>query len=462
MKRRNFIQAAGKSVVGLALSTILSNPSCSRRREPVNIILLLTDDQRWDALGCAGNTIIQTPSMDLLAKNGIRFTNAFVTTPICAASRASIFTGLYEHTHGYTFTKPPIALEYIQNSYPYLLRRAGYRTGFVGKFGVQVPEGATEEMFDDFRPDHYPYFREIDGRQRHLTDINFDRAISFIRSCNPEQPFCLSISTNAPHADDGAPDQYFWPESCDNLYQNVKIPAPRLSDPEFFEALPGFIRESLNRIRWHWRFDTPEKYQRMVKGYYRMISGIDQALGRLLTEIRRLHLDQNTVIILTSDNGYFLGERGFAGKWTMHDVSIRVPLIILDPRLPEKNHGRLIRDMVINIDLTPTILDLAGVSIPAIYQGKSLVPFVNGKESSWRSAILTEHLWDRADIPQTEGLRTENWKYIRYLQHPEYQELYDLDNDPWEGKNLAYDPKYRNQLNQLRQRCKNLVEQIKK
>jgi arylsulfatase A-like enzyme len=341
------------------------------------------------------------------------------------------------------------------------LRQAGYRTGFVGKFGVQVPEGAVEDMFDDFKPDHYPYLKIVEGEQRHLTDITFDRALSFIQTCNPEQPFCLSLSTNAPHADDGSEEQYFWPESCKDLYQDVNIPAPQLSDPEFFEALPGFIQESLNRKRWYWRFDTPEKYQRMVKGYYRMISGIDRALGRLLSELKRMNLDRNTVIILISDNGYFLGERGFAGKWTMHDVSIRVPLIIFDPRLRGKNHGRVISEMVLNIDLTPTILELVGITIPSSYQGQSLVPFINGKNAPWRSEILTEHLWDRADIPQTEGLRTENWKYIRYLQHPEYEELYNLADDPWEGKNLAYNSVNRDQLNQLRQKCDQHVEKIK-
>jgi arylsulfatase A-like enzyme len=461
MNRRTFTQTIGKSIAGLAASSILSHLSCSIWSKPPNIILLLTDDQRWDALRCAGNTIIQTPNMDFLSENGIRFANSYVTTPICAASRASIFTGLYERIHGYTFTKPPIAIEYIQKSYPYLLRQAKYRTGFIGKFGVKVPEGAIEEMFDEFHPDHYPYFKMVEGKQRHLTDVNFDRAISFIQSCNPEQPFCLSLSTDAPHADDGAEEQYFWPEICNDLYQDIEIPRPHLSDPAFFKTLPGFIQESLNRKRWYWRFDTTEKYQKMVKGYYRMISGVDMALGRLMAALKKLNMDQNTVVILTSDNGYFLGERGFAGKWTMHDVSIRVPLIIFDPRIPDKNRNQVIDKIVLNIDLTPTILELAGVAIPSGYQGESLMPLTNAKGSGWRTEILTEHLWDRADIPQTEGLRTENWKYIRYPQHPEYEELYNLDGDPWEGENLVNNPVYRDHLNQLREKCDKLVEHVK-
>lgn len=453
MNRRNFLKTTGMGAAYLSVCGSLATVSCSKQPTRPNIIFLLTDDQRWDALGCAGNSIIKTPNMDFLANNGIRFANAFVTTPICAASRASLFTGLYERTHGFTFTKPPIKQEYILNSYPYLLRQAGYRTGFVGKFGVKVEDGATAKMFDEFEPSAYPYFKMVHGERKHLTDVNMDRAISFIRSSNQEQPFCLSISTWAPHAHDSEEEQYFYPTACNELYKNEVIPEPELSDPAFFEALPKFIKNSLNRKRWYWRFDTPQKYQKMVKGYYRMISGVDLALGRLMAELQKLSLDQNTVIILMGDNGYFLGERGFAGKWTMHDRSIRVPMIIYDPRQPEKARGKVINEMALNIDLTPTFLELAGVSIPVSYQGRSLIPLIEGKAKKWRSEILTEHLWDREDIPQTEAIRTEQWKYIRYLKHPEYEELYNLHNDPNEGVNLAQLPDYFDVLEKMRKRC---------
>ena len=460
MNRRNFLKTTGIGIAGFSLYGSLTGASCSKQQKRPNIIFLLTDDQRWDALGCAGNSIIQTPNMDFLANNGIRFANAFVTTPICAASRASLFTGLYEHTHGYTFTKPPIAPEYIHTSYPYLLRQAGYRTGFIGKFGVSVEKGTTEKMFDEFKPSEYPYLKIIDGERKHLTDINIDRAISFIRSSNPEQPFCLSVSTWAPHANDSEAEQYFWPDACEKLYKDVTIPEPELSDPAFFEALPEFIKNSLNRKRWFWRFDRPEKYQKMVKGYYRMVSGVDMALGRLIVELKKLGIDQNTVIILMADNGYFLGEKGFAGKWTMHDLSIRVPMLIYDPRQPKKARGKVINEMALNIDLTPTILELAGISIPDSYQGRSLIPLINGNATEWRCEILTEHLWDREDIPQTEAIRTERWKYIRYLKHPEYEELYDLQNDPQEGTNLAQLPDYFDVLEKMRKRCDELFKAL--
>ena len=432
--------------------------SCSPRRRKPSIVFLLTDDQRYDALSCAGNPIIRTPNMDWLAQNGTRFENAFVTTPICAASRASIFTGLYERKHSYTFTKPPIRKEYCDLSYPFLLKKAGYRTGFIGKFGVDVPDGVLDEWFEYFQPSAYPYFKDVNGKKKHLTDINMDRALDFIRDTGPERSFCLSLSTWAPHAHDSEKQQYFWPSACDDLYRDVVIPPPVLEDPSFFGSLPEFVKKSMNRARWFWRFDTPEKYQEMVKGYYRMISGVDMALGRLLDELKLLDRHRDTIIILMSDNGYFLGERGFAGKWTMHDLSIRVPFIIYDPRMPRARRGMIDSSLVLNVDIAPTILDLTGVSIPHEIQGRSLVPFINGEMVSSRQEILTEHLWDHPEIPQTEAVRTEQWKYIRYPQHLEFEELYDLQNDSIEKNNLVFDKRYSEIRAKLSKICDQLIQ----
>ncbi len=456
--RREFLQslAAGLGAAPLGLSLF----SCSQPEKRPNIILLLTDDQRCDALGCAGNPIIQTPNMDLLAQNGMRFANAFVTTPICAASRASLFTGLYERTHGYTFTKPPLQKEFFDTSYPALLKKAGYRTGFVGKFGIKIPEGVISEWFDSFQPSGFPYFQKMDGTEKHLTDINMDRAIEFIRDSGREQPFCLSLSTWAPHAHDGEEAQYFWPKACDPLYTDVTIPPPALGNAEFFDSLPKFVRASMNRERWFWRFDTPEKYQRMVKGYYRMISGVDLALGRLLEELKQQGILNQTVIILMSDNGYFLGERGFAGKWSMHDLSIRVPLIIFDPRNPSLPGSSVRNEVALNIDVAPTILDYAGLPIPDLYQGRSLFPILESRPVEARSEWFCEHLWDHPDIPQTECFRNHDWKYIRYPQHPDFEELYYLRSDPMEEFNLADHTEHQNKLKDFRSRCNRFFQSL--
>jgi arylsulfatase A-like enzyme len=417
-----------------------------------NIIFILTDDQRWDALGYAGNPIIKTPYMDQLASSGLYFRNAFVTTPICAASRASLFTGLYERTHGYNFGTPPLDNQYMVESYPYLLRKAGYRTGFVGKFGVKVNEGFKDSLFDRTIETFWPYIKEIDGKKVHLADINGNHAIDFIKS-EKGQPFCLSLSFWSPHADDGAKEQYFWPDYCDSLYNDVDIPVHETADPAFFEALPEFLQTTMNRVRWYWRFDTPEKYQHMVKGYYKMISAVDSVMGRIQNTLREEGLADNTVIIFMSDNGYFLGERGYAGKWLMHEQSIRVPLIIYDPRQPESSRGKSFDEMVLNIDVTPTILQLAGVDVPSRYQGTSLTCFSKGNPGVWRSSIFCEHLVNNPIIPKTDGYRDDTYKFIRYEANPDLIELYNLKEDVNETRNLALDKNYKGKVAFYHQKC---------
>jgi len=439
-----------------------SLPGCkkiSNEKQP-NILFILTDDQRYDALGFAGNPVIKTPNMDQLAREGLYFQNAFVTTPISAASRASLFTGLYERTHDYTFGKPPLNNQYMYESYPYLLRKAGYQTGFIGKFGVKVNQGIIDSMFCWKKLTGFPYFKELDGKLIHVDDINTNSAIDFIKS-NKNRPFCLSLSYSSPHADDDSKQQYFWPEYCGSLYENVLIPVPETADPSFFEALPEFLKTTMNRERWFWRFDTPEKYQKMVKGYYRMISGVDSMIGRIRATLKEEGLDNNTVIIFMSDNGYFLGERGYAGKWLMYEQSIRVPMIIYDPRQPKSKRGRKIEQMVLNIDVTPTILTLAGVKIPARYQGESLTTFYNGVPKHWRSSIFCEHrLENNALLPKTECLRDDTWKFIRYEAAPDLIELYNFREDPNETRNLAYNSLYSERIIHYKSMCDSIISKL--
>lgn len=432
----------------------------NREVDSPNIIFILTDDQRWDAVGYAGNPIIETPNMDSLAQAGLRFSRAFVTTPICAASRASLFTGLYERTHNFNFGQPPVSDAYMRESYPVLLREQGYRTGFVGKFGVKINDGMMDEMFDSSKTEWLPYWKEIDGKKIHMTDLHGDRAIDFIRSSG-SQPFCLSLSFWAPHADDGKEKQYFWPESCDDLYVDDEIPVPATADPAFFEASPDYFKDTLSRERWYWRYDTPEKHQEMVKGYYRMITGIDRALGRIQAALEGAGVADNTVIIFMGDNGYFLGERGYAGKWLMYDQSIRVPLFIYDPRQPESTRGRTIDEMALNVDVTPTILQLAGVEVPDRYQGESLVPFYSGTPDEWRTSVFCEHRIDtNPQLLKTDGIRDDTWKFIRYDDNPDLIELYNLKDDSDETRNLAYDAEYAEKVEYYRNECEAMVEKL--
>ncbi len=434
-------------------------PSVHAQEKKPNLLFILTDDQRFDALGCAGHPIVKTPNLDRLAARGVRFRNSFVTTPICAASRASILTGLYERTHKFTFGTPPLAAAHCARSYPFLLRQAGYRTALIGKFGVAVQAGQAAKMFDLLVPIGYPYQRkQKSGETRHIDQIATDRAIAFLKTQPAQQPFCLSISFNSPHAEDGKLDNlYPWPKTVDGLYDNVRIPPPPLVAEKYFQAEPEFLRKSLNRIRWYWQFDTPEKYAKNVRAYYRMISGIDQEIGRLLAELERLGLAENTVIIFMSDNGYFLGERGFSGKWVHYEESLRVPLLIADPRLPAGRRGKTTDELSLNIDIAPTLLSFAGLEVPQEYQGRSLVPLLRGEQVKWRSDFFCEHLFVHADIPQWEGVRAERYVYARYFtQKPVYEFLHDLKADPQELKNLAREEGHAALLERMRRRTNEL------
>ena len=455
----------------LALLTIGAGfASCSRNTiesQRPNIIFILTDDQRWDALGYAGNNEIWTPEMDRLAREGNYYRNAFVTTPICAAARASFFTGLYERTHGYTFQQGEIDQAFMDFSYPALMMESPYYTGFFGKFGVSysLRNNLFDEAEDFDRNNSYGdrrgfFYKTIDGDTVHLTRYTGHRAMEFIKNTPEGKPFCLSLSFSAPHAHDSAPDQFFWSAGEDTLYQDDVISQPRKASEQFFTEQPVYVREGFNRTRWHWRFDTPEKYQHSMKGYYRMISGIDLEIGRIRHLLESRGIAGNTIIIFMSDNGYFTGERQLAGKWLMYEPSIRVPLIIFDPR--SENPGD-IEDLVLNIDIPSTILDFAGIDIPSGYQGISLADYTkNENPAKDREHFLIEHLWDFEHIPPSEGIRTKKWKYFRYINDPGHEELYDMVRDTDEIRNLSDHEQYQGVLGELRMKTDSIILDIEK
>ena len=464
-------------------------------RQRPNIVFLLTDNQHWTSMGAAGNDIISTPHMDDLAARGVLFENSFVTTPICGASRASFLTGLYRRSHQFDFRTPPFRAALGPMTYPALLKAAGYRTGFIGKFGIESDgymnvedeEAVLDSMFDHFDdfehwgPDYY-FERQPDGSLRHLTDVTGDKIVDFLRQwrrTDAGHPFCLSVSFNAPHCQDDHPQQYIWPDSVDHLYHDAVIPVPATADPAFIETQPDFIQQSENRERWLRRFGTPELFQENMKGYYRMVSGVDVVLGRVLAELDALGTADSTVVIFTSDNGMFFGERGLSDCWLLYEDSIRVPLVVMDPRLEGSRRGARVDELALNIDISPTIVELAGVPVPGAVQGRSLLPLLEagGSEVGWREDFYCEHLFEHPLIPKSEGLRTTRWKYIKYVELPasdeeqrregnamrggigtrirggnRYEELYDLQNDPLEADNIIDDPRCQDTLARLVQR----------
>lgn len=462
-------------ICSLVVSSIIVGCASKENKEPKrpNILFFLVDDQRNDVLSCEGHPIVKTPTVDKLAGNGVRFTNAFVTTSICAASRASILTGLYETKHNYTFGKDPIRTEFSTRSYPYLLKKSGYTTGFIGKFGVKIEgrDSLINEMFDYFElaAQSTPHFVMLDdSTKRHSAEIKGDQAIGFIENQTTEKPFCLSVSFNAVHAVDwdktpGNDGHYPYPKAVAHLYENVEMPQPKLSDPTIFDGHPDFMKNSMHRERYYWRWDTPEKYQTNLRAYFRMISGYDNVMKRVIAALKKNGLDKNTVIIFSSDNGYYMGNRGFAGKWSHYEESLRVPMVIYDPRAPKSAIGITSDKMALNIDIPATILDYAGISLPQLYQGKSLLPIVNNEPvDKWRKRFLCEHRLDNDKIPKYVGVRGERYVYANYYeQEPPYEYLHDLESDPDQLTNLVTNPDYEKTLNFMRSQTEEMENNLK-
>ena len=448
-------------LVCLCMNIHAAETVISSSQERPNFIIINIDDWRFDSLGYAGNDIIQTPVMDNLAKNGVYFKNAFIDEP-CNISHKGTLTGIHARTHGYQWAEKPLATAYSNASFPQLLRNAGYRTALIGKVPSGFEDGAIDKMFDTCETVmRVPYMIKVNGKERQSSQYIVDKAIDFLRECNPVQPFSLSIAFNDAHADDNALRQYWWDPSTDHLYRDVKIPELTTSttDLAFVVSMPGCLRTHFNRMRWWQRYRSPETYQEMMKGYYRIITGVDMAIGRLLDELKKLGKDQNTVVIIMGENGVFVGERGFGGKYLLYEPSIRTPFIIYNPQNPESRKGIILEQMVLNLDIAPTILEFAGIENPGLMYGRSLIPLMSGEQTKWRTGFLCQHLSKcYPSIAGTVGYRTEQWKYLRYVDFENSEELYDLLNDPDEENNLTEKMEYQNKLVELRNRCNQEIE----
>ncbi|MGI9470380.1 MAG: sulfatase-like hydrolase/transferase, partial [Rubripirellula sp.] len=455
-------------------SDVAEGQSLESRAQRPNILLLFADDQRNHTLGCAGHPIVKTPSIDRLASEGVRFSNAFVSTSTCWVSRACLFTGCYERRHLYRVGGGALDPKLCDTSYFTVLKNAGYRTGHLGKEHVSIDADSAAKMFDVRRKiGRRPYFKpQDDGTERHETQILGDWGVEFLREQPQGQPFCLTVSFNATHAEDGdrrpGIGHYPWPKVMNGRYDDVVVPPPALNDPAIYESQPEFLKQSINRQRYFWRWDTEQKYQTNMRAYFRMLSGIDHVVGRLVAQLDAQGLAENTVIIYTADNGYYLGDRGFAGKWTHYEQSLRVPLVVYDPRLPESKRGRVVEQFALNSDLASTMIEMAGERRPTSHTGQSLVPLTRGETpDDWRHDFLCEFIAVPTTIPRWEGVRDTDWVYARYYvagpDRPPFEFLHDLKRDPNQLVNLAAVPAaQRNSSNQtaleaMRVRCDELV-----
>lgn len=437
----------------------------TKASEKPNILFLLADDMRWDSMGSAGNEVVKTPHLDQLAKQGVRFAEARVTTSICMVSRATMLTGQYMSRHGIDRFGKDLSPEAWKQTYPALIRDAGYWMGFVGKYGVGKPR---QSDFDFLRSYEGKHWYTVDGEKVHVTERNARDSLKFLKDRPKDKPFCLSVSFFAPHAEDGHKDQYLPQDFSEPMYEGTTIPMPELFTDAALKALPPFLQapENEGRVRFHWRFDTPQKYQEYMTRYYRLITGVDRAVGQVIKELKDQGELDNTLIVFIGDNGYFHGERKLADKWYPYEHSLRVPLIVVDPRLQKPGQTR--EETALNIDIAPTLIAAAGLAVPDEMQGRDLAPvYLNEKKSpaeaeAWRPVFLHEHptISNKKRIPTSHAVVRRDVKYVHWPEW-EYHQLFDLKKDPLELINLADDPDHATRLAEMKDALEKWKKRVK-
>lgn len=460
-----------KKLMGQALTLLVllaSGGLFSFRPKPAakpNIIVVVTDDHRWDALGAMGNKIIQTPHLDRLARKGVMFKNAYVTTAICMVSRASILSGQYLSRHKINNFSTPFSPEAVRQTYPLLLKQQGYKIGFINKYGVGVgAKNQPDELYDYWsctekgQPDYE--MTDAEGNFIHNTDKTGQDIQEFLGKFGQQGPFCLSVSFKAPHEQDGKPPRFIVQERYRQLYAGVTIPTPETAAPQYWESFPAFFRQDQNIARERWKplFSTPHLAQETTKNYYRLITGVDEVIGHMVDRLEKLGIADNTIIVFIGDNGFYLGEHGMEGKWFGHEESIRVPLIVYDPRRNSPK-GKVSTEIALNIDVAPTVLRLARVPVPAGMQGMDLMQLAANPKKKARTDFFYEHTFMGSPrLPKVEGVVSREMKYMLFTEHG-YEELYDLKKDPREKQNLAKDPAYQAVLQKMRGRYQELKQQ---
>ncbi len=515
-KRREFTKTLALGTIGLN-STVLFY-SCDFKSQKPNILFMMSDDHAEQAISCYGSKLIQTPNIDRIAREGIRFKNSFVTNSICAPSRATLLTGKYSHKNGLRDNQDTFDSD--QLTFIKLLKKAGYQTSVIGKWHLKsLPVG-----FDQSRIliGQGPYYnptvveneisRVITG---YTTDIITDLALDVLNKRDKEKPFCMLLHHKAPHRNWMPSPKYF------NAFEDDEIPLPntfsdnyagrppaaeadmRINDmylsfdlklqPGSYEVETGSggNKEYAKNIEENWkktyeRF-TPEqkkewdayydkvnadfkktkpkgkallkwKYQRFMKDYLRCVLSVDENVGRVLDYLDKNNLSENTIVVYTSDQGLFLGEHGWYDKRFMYEQSLEMPLVMRYPG--QINPGQVSREMVLNIDFASTFLDFANVPIPEEMQGKSLRPLLLGsRQHHWRKSIYYhyyEHPYGWHNVRKHYGVRTERYKLIRFYEDEGSWELFDLHNDPDELHNCYGDSDYTDIIRQLKRELKRL------
>jgi N-acetylglucosamine-6-sulfatase len=441
-------------------------PALDLRRTPgvqaKNVVFILVDDLRHDAFGFAGHPWLETPNLDALARGGVRMRNAFVTTALCSPSRASILTGQYAHRHRVVDNNNPVPPGTV--FFPQYLQRAGYDTAFIGKWHMGGESDDPQPGFD-----RWVSFRgqgtylpgksglNVDGtrvpQRGYITDALTDYALEWLKQREAGRPFFLYLSHKAVHAEFIPADRH------KGRYRDRPFPAPRtMADtPENYEGKPMWVRNQRNS--WH-GVDFPYHSNLNIAEYYRQYAetllAVDESVGRVIALLRDRKLLDSTIVMFMGDNGFAFGEHGLIDKRTAYEESMRVPLLMSGGGLPS---GATVDGVAANIDIAPTVLDAAGLE-PPMMDGRSFLPLARGQRVPWRDTLLYEYYWERS-FPQTpamHALRGDRYKYIRYYGLWDTDELYDIQADPLETRNLIRDPAHRKTVQQLNTRLFETLE----
>jgi len=447
--RRAFLSTSlGAAIAGRA-------PAAPRSRRP-NIIVNVMDDQRWDCLSCyEGKSVlnfIRTPNMDRLAAEGVRFRNAFVTFSLCSPSRATMLTGKDVRTHGVNRLANDIAAGH--EIFPTLLKQAGYETGYTGKWHIGKASDVPLPAFDHWagvrdQGQYVDPVMNINGSTTkvpgYATEIFMDQAVEFITK-KRDKPFFLWLGQKAPHSPCTPP------KHLETLYDDIDVAKP----PTYFEShddKPTWFVEQHDHDFFHTLLHPNAAYQKYTKDFCRTIVSVDEQLGRMMKTLDEKGLTENTIIIHIADNGHFLGEHQLYSKMLMYEESIRVPLIVRYPGFAKT--GYKCDDMVLNLDMGPTVLDLAGVPVPKDMEGRSFRELVAGRTPrNWRRSYRYEYYCSSWGLPDFDGVRTsDGWKYCRF---PDWEQMYNVNEDPTELRNLAKDSKYASKKSELQQELRRL------
>lgn len=428
-----------------------------------NVLVILTDDQRWDAMSCAGNPVLKTPNLDRLAAEGARFANMFVTTSLCSPSRASLMSGLYAHRHGVqnNFTEYPDSLP----SYPKRLREAGYETAYIGKWHMGETNDTPRTGFD-FWMSHRGQGRyfdnewNINGERKFIpgyyTTVVTEHVEEWLRRKH-EKPFALVVGQKAPHGGPIEPEPRF-----EHTFDRATIALPANADA-WMTGKPAWLAESFPT--WHGGGGPLYNYRdygKFVRAYLGTLLSVDESVGRIYQALKETGQLDRTLIVFTSDNGFALGEHGRVDKRTMYEESLRVPLVVRYPPLIAR--PTVIKEMVLNLDLAPSILDICGAKPLEDIDGASWKPLLTGNADGWRHSFLYFYNYEKEFpyTPNVRGVRADDWKYIHYPHgdgSPDRYtaELYCLAEDPLETRNRVADPACAVKLSELKAEMERLM-----